>query len=140
MKNILRILCATSCLAALVIGSALYAADKPEKPAPKGSIRPAGEVKSTDLPALAKISFQQALAIALKTAPGGVLKAELEVEDGNLMYSFEIVGSDKAITEVEIDAGNGQVLAADQESGDKEETKADAKKEKKGKEDKEDKD
>ena len=138
MKNILRILCATSCLAALVISSALYAADKPEKPAPKGSIRPTGEVKPTDLPALAKISFQQALAIALKTAPGGVIKAELEVEDGNLMYSFEIVGSDKMITEVEIDAGNGQVLATDQETGEKEDHKAEAKKDKKG--DKEDKD
>jgi len=138
MKNILRILCATSCLAALVISSALYAADKAEKPAPKGSIRPTGELKSTDLPALAKISFQQALAAALKAAPGGVLKAELEVEDGNLMYSFEIVGADQTITEVEIDAGNGQVLGTEKETGEKEDNKAEGKKGKKG--DKEDKD
>jgi hypothetical protein len=140
MKNILRILCAASCLAALVIGSALHAADKAEKPAPKGSIRPTGELKPTELPALAKISFQQATAAALKVAPGGVLKAELEVEDGNLMYSFEIVGADKTITEVEIDAGNGQVLGTEKETGKKEENKAEVKKDKKEKGDKEDKD
>jgi hypothetical protein len=138
MKNILRILCATSCLAALVIGPALHAADKAEKPAPKGSIRPTGELKPTELPALAKISFQQATAAALKAAPGGVLKAELEVEDGNLMYSFEIVGADKGITEVEIDAGNGQVLGTEKETGEKEDNKAEVKTGKKG--DKEDKD
>jgi hypothetical protein len=138
MKNILRILFAASCLATLVVAPALRAADKPDKPAPKGSIRPTGELKPTELPALAKITFQQALAIALKTAPGGVLKAELEIEDGNLMYSFEIVGADKTITEVEIDAGNGQVLGTEKETGEKEDHKADAKKEKKG--DKEDKD
>jgi hypothetical protein len=137
MKNILRLLCAAGCLAALVVGSVLHAADKAEKPAPKASIRPTGEVKPAALPALAKISFQQALAAALKAAPGSVIKAELEVEDGNLTYSFEIVGADKAITEVEIDAGNGQVLATDKESGEKEENKAEAKKEKKdAKEDK----
>ena len=138
MKNILRILCAASCLVALVISPALYAADKPEKPSPKGSIRPTGDVKPTNLPALAKISFQQATAAALKAVPGGVLKAELEVEDGNLMYSFEIVGADQTITEVEIDAGNGQVLGTEKETGEKEDNKAEGKKGKKG--DKEDKD
>ena len=140
MNNIIRILCAASCLAVLVVGSTLHAADKPEKPAPKGSIRPTGELTPTDLPALAKISFQQATVAALKAAPGSVLKAELEVEDGNLMYSFEIVGADQTITEVEIDAGNGQVLATEKETGQKEESKAEVKKDKKEKGDKEDKD
>ena len=78
-----------------------------------GSIRPEGKIKPADLPALAKVSFAAALNTALAAAPGAVIKAELEVEDGNLMYSFEIVGADHKIKEVEIDAGNGKVLDID---------------------------
>jgi uncharacterized membrane protein YkoI len=89
--------------------------EKSEKPSAKGSIRPEGKVKKADLPALAKISFDEALKIAHATVPGSVIKAELEVEDGNLQYSFEIVGTDKKVTEVEIDAGNAAVLAVDQD-------------------------
>jgi uncharacterized membrane protein YkoI len=39
----------------------------------------------------------------------------LEVEDGSLQYSFAIVGADKKVTEVEIDAGDGKVLNIDQD-------------------------
>jgi uncharacterized membrane protein YkoI len=86
---------------------------KEEKSVSTGSIRPAGKVKDTELPALAKISFDDALKAARTAVPGNVIKAELEVEDGSLIYSFEIVGADKKVTEVEIDAGNGKVLAID---------------------------
>lgn len=88
---------------------------KEEKNSAKGSIRPEGKVKKVDLPALAKISFDEALKAAHAATPGSVIKAELEVEDGNLQYSFDIVGADKKVTEVEIDAGNGKVLAVDQD-------------------------
>jgi uncharacterized membrane protein YkoI len=44
-----------------------------------------------------------------------VILGELEVEDGNLQYSFDIVGADKSVTEVEIDAGDGKVLATDKD-------------------------
>jgi uncharacterized membrane protein YkoI len=89
--------------------------EKQEKATYKASIRPQGKVKETDLPALAKISFDDALKAAHVAVPGGVIKAELEVEDGNLVYSFEIVGADKKVTEVEIDAGNGKVLDIDKD-------------------------
>jgi len=82
-----------------------------------GSIRPEGHPKPADLPALAKISLPYAMNIALTTVPGSVVSAELEVEDGNLQYSFDIVGADKSVTEVEIDAGNGKVLATEKEDG-----------------------
>ena len=88
-------------------------AKEEKKSAAVGSIRPEGKVKKADLPALAKISFATALKTALATVPGGVIKAELEVEEGNLMYSFEIVGADHKIKEVEIDAGDGKVLDVD---------------------------
>ena len=105
-------------LALVFVGASsfLFAAEKPdakEASSALGSIRPKGEIDAKDLPALAKISFTAALEIALKTAPGAVIKAELEVEDGNLLYSFEIVGADKSVTEVEVDAGNGKVLGID---------------------------
>ncbi len=108
----------------LGVSSLAFAAEKPEKsekaekkeaPSAIGSIRPTGDPKSKDLPALAKITFETALAAALKAAPGAVIKAELEIEDGNLQYSFEIVGADKSVTEVEIDAGNGKVLGVDKD-------------------------
>lgn len=129
MKKIIGSLVAIGCSVALsfVAINSASAADK-EKEAPKGSIRPSGDIKPADLPALAKINFQQALNAALAKVPGNVIKAELEVEDGNLMYSFEIVGPNKKITEVEIDAGNGKVLDTEDESAEKESGKGGDKK------------
>ena len=114
MKSI-RFLFALIVLSPVVPGASLFAK---EEVMTVGSVRPKGKVKAVDLPALAKISFEQALKAALGGAPGAVIKAELEIEDGNLVYSFEIVGSDKSITEVEIDAGTGKVLGKDKEKAD----------------------
>lgn len=111
MNKLLKLLAAVAAIALLSCGTNLIGAD-----AAKGSIHPQGQVKPADLPSLAKITFQDALDRALAKVPGRVIKAELEVEDGCLMYSFEIVGADKKITEVEIDAGNGKVLDTEDES------------------------
>jgi uncharacterized membrane protein YkoI len=115
MKMITRKLITLICLAAFIAGSVVGAANKEQK-APKGTLHPGAKVKPADLPALAKVSFQQAMAAAQASVPGPVLKGELEVEDGCLMYSFEIVGPGKKVTEVEIDAGNGKVLEDDEEA------------------------
>lgn len=120
MKKSFRNLLVASVIAVLSSGTAVLLSAKEEMSAPIGSIRPAGQVAPANLPALAKISFQDALRAALAKAPGSVIKAELEVEDGNLMYSFEIVSADRKITEVEIDAGNGKVLNTENEDGEKE--------------------
>ena len=84
-----------------------------EAKAVAASIQPTGKVPRSGLPALAKISFEEALHRALAAVPGSVINGELEIEDGNLMYSFEIVTSNREIKEVEIDAGNGRVLDID---------------------------
>lgn len=84
--------------------------------APKGSLHPSAASKPVDLPTLAKVPFEQALHTAVARVPGNVIKAELEVEDGCLMYSFEIVDAHKSVIEVEIDAGNGTVLDTENES------------------------
>ncbi len=93
-------------------------------PAPIGSIRPAGKLKPADLPALTKISFADAAKAAVAAVPGSIIAGELEIEDGNLQYSFQVVGADKAVTEVEIDAGNGKVLATDKEEAEDEDKPA----------------
>lgn len=49
----------------------------------------------------------------LNQVPGKVLKAELENENGYLVYGVEIVKADKQIADVKVDAGNGKILKVD---------------------------
>lgn len=117
MKSTRKLLHLAPVLAILLGGLPVFVRAEPEGfPTEKkvvASIRPTGRPKPAELPDLAKISFQAALKAALAAVPGRVIKAELEVEDGSLMYSFEIVTAAKIVTEVEIDAGDGTVLAID---------------------------
>lgn len=77
-----------------------------------------------------KITMEQARAIALKKAPGKVKSEELETEHGKLIYSFDIATSEKAITEVNVNAIDGKIVAVQKEDAAKEaaEKKAEAKK------------
>lgn len=87
----------------------------------------------------AKISEVQAREIALGKVPNGKIKTgELEEEKGKLIWSFDIsTPGTKDITEVNIDAITGAVIAVDVESASKE--AAEAKEEKDEKEEKENK-
>jgi hypothetical protein len=70
------------------------------------------------LETMAKISKTEATRIALTKTPGGTVKeAELEEENGKLVWSFDIAtpGS-KDITEVQIDAVSGAVVSVEAES------------------------
>jgi len=108
--------CFLGTFVAFVLFASLAAAEKADTEKPvAGSIRVAAPPARADLPALAKISFDQALKAAQAAAPGRILKAELEVEGGCLMYSFEIVTPRHTVVEVEIDAGNGAVLGLDKD-------------------------
>jgi uncharacterized membrane protein YkoI len=62
---------------------------------------------------LAKIDLAQATAAALAQVPGTVLKAALDNENGNLVYSVEIQTGPHEIKDVKVDAGNGTVLHVD---------------------------
>jgi len=97
------------------VSPAAGAKEKEAESTVKASIRPTGKPKKTELPALAKISFEDALSAARAAVSGAVIKAELEIENGNLMYSFDMVNAEKKVVEVEIDAGNGKVLAVDKD-------------------------
>jgi uncharacterized membrane protein YkoI len=70
--------------------------------------------------AKAKITMTQARAIALKKVPGTIRSAELENEHGKLIYSFDIATSKTAITEVNVDAMNGRIVAVQKENAVKE--------------------
>jgi uncharacterized membrane protein YkoI len=65
-----------------------------------------------------KLSKAQAQKIALTQAPNGTVKeGELEKEKGRLIWSFDISSSDsKDITEVQVDAKTGQIVAVEKET------------------------
>ena len=101
------------------------------------------EPTPTELLAQAKITEDQAGKIALTKAPGGVIQSkELEEEKGRLIWSFDIATSGtKNITEVQVDAKTGDVVAVDVETpkDQAKEAKEDKKKDKgKGKKEKDD--
>ena len=76
----------------------------------KGQDNEAAE--SNSLQSLAKISADEAKAAALKTVPGTAAKVSLDNENGNVVYSVEVQTA-KGVTDVKVDAGNGQILAQD---------------------------
>ncbi|GAB5047397.1 PepSY domain-containing protein [Thermodesulfovibrio sp. TK110] len=83
-----------------------------------GSIRLASDDEAR-YATLAKISMDNAVNEALKVVPGKVIKAELENENGYLVYGVEIVKADKQIADVKVDAGNGKILKIDLDHQDK---------------------
>ncbi len=110
MKKHIRRLIATSCFAALAGLAAIPAMAQMQETVPVGSIHPSGKVKRADLPTLAKISLDDAMKAAQEKVPGTVIGADLKMKQGSLLYAIKIVGANKTIVGVEIDAGDGKVL------------------------------
>ena len=110
----------TVTLLAALAASPLVAAPKADC-----SIRPPKSSAKADLPGLARVTQADAqkAAVASKDIPAGasVAEAELEVEHGCLVWSFDLKLPDKpGVQEVQIDAGNGNVLFSAYESPKKE--------------------
>jgi uncharacterized membrane protein YkoI len=76
--------------------------------------------EATRLANLAKIDLGQATAAALAQVPGKVLTAELDDENGNLVYSVEVMAHTREVKDVKVDAGNGTVLHVDPDDHDEE--------------------
>lgn len=76
--------------------------------------------KPANLQAQAKISKDDATAIAMAKVPNGAIKeSELERENGHLQWSFDIATpGEKDITEVNVDAITGDVLNIGKEAPD----------------------
>jgi hypothetical protein len=89
----------------------------------------------------AKLSKSEAEQIAMGKVPGGKIKeGELEMEKGILIWSFDVASEgSKNITEVNINAVTGAIVAVDVETPEDQakEAQADAR-EKKGKKEKDD--
>jgi hypothetical protein len=79
---------------------------------------------TAEMTAMAKVKDADARKTALdslKTPGVSVVKGELEVEDGCLIYSYDIkVPGKSGVEEVFVDAGNGKVLRTKHESAAKE--------------------
>ena len=95
------------CLAFL--SAAILAVPTLAKPKIEGSIPLKGKSKS-EYSSLAKISLQEATAIALKQVPGKIVEAALEKEDGFLVYEVDVLTESRDKKEFLIDAGTGKVL------------------------------
>ena len=107
-------------IASLAVSALLMAGCECEKSCHKGS----------KLEGKAKVGKEEATKIALAKAPGGTVKeSELENEKGKLIWSFDIsMTGTKDITEVNVDANSGEVVAVEHEN-----VKSDESKEKKHK-------
>ena len=70
------------------------------------------------LAAQAKVSRPQAEQTALAQVPGGkITEGELEKENGNLVWSFDIATTgSKDITEIQVDAITGQIVSRETET------------------------
>ena len=97
-------------------------ANEPKNEAPiRGTIQlqQEGEQQAT-YSSSAKITLQQAMTIASNAQSGNISKAELQNEDGFLVYNVIVVSQDKKIHEIKVDAGNGSILRIDVDSADRE--------------------
>ncbi len=78
------------------------------EPAVRGSVRvPSEEAQAARL---ASVTIEEAAVAARAAAHGTVVAAELEDEDGTLVWTVDIAGEDNQVHEVLVDAGNKRVL------------------------------
>jgi uncharacterized membrane protein YkoI len=75
---------------------------------------------------LASVTIDQAVASALKAQPGKVIKAELENENGYLVWGVE-VASNNQINEVKVDAKNAKILKIEKDQVDSQKESAEEK-------------
>lgn len=66
--------------------------------------------RDTDGGAAARVSVGDAASSAVRAVPGTVTGAELDEEDGALVWELDVYGSDKGRHDVTVDAGNGKLL------------------------------
>ena len=86
----------------------------------KCSIHPAKDTPASALPGLAKVSqadAQKAAFERIKAPSTALAEGELEVEQGCLVYSFDIrIPGKLGIEEIMVDAGTGKILSHKHES------------------------
>ena len=109
-----------TCVLAVLFGTGLLGltfARADENGVRSGTIQ-VGKHAEAEFPGLVRIDFAQAVKVALEKVKGNVLKAELEDENGFLVYGVEVVTPEKKITDIKVDGGSGKVLAMDKDQED----------------------
>ncbi|WP_420035581.1 PepSY domain-containing protein [Streptomyces sp. cg28] len=66
----------------------------------------------------ARITAEDAIAAALKHTPGVAAEADLDSDDGRLVWDVDVIGSGAARHHVEVDPGTGKVLGSHVEKDD----------------------
>ncbi|WP_075617988.1 PepSY domain-containing protein [Paenisporosarcina indica] len=74
----------------------------------------------TDLQAKAKLTVDEAQAIAINEVPGTVNESELEDEDGVVVYGFEIQTASGDVNDVKVNAINGDIVKVENDADDDE--------------------
>jgi uncharacterized membrane protein YkoI len=83
-----------------------------------------GKEADSSLQILAKISPDSAKTLALQKASGKIIESGLEVENGVLLYSYDIQTKGGKVTEVQINAKDGSVIPAKKETPAKEKSES----------------
>jgi hypothetical protein len=88
--------------------------DPAESPDPTGTAEPA---QAPTTAAVARLTLDQAKALAARVAAGRVVEADQDVEDTGTEYDVKVLHQDGSVTDVEIDAATGRVLSAKTDDG-----------------------
>jgi uncharacterized membrane protein YkoI len=121
MKKLIKLLGATAILAAIVPLSA-FAATTSSTAAPTAAVEFKGAPEAADpneqanLQLAATLTQQQAIDIALQKVSGTVKSAELEDENGTVVYGVHIVDTNGKGSDVKVDAKTGNVLQSDSDN------------------------
>lgn len=119
MQRTVKILTAVTFVSALAAGTAFAtgAIKLPDEVKTSSIKLPRGVESQAGFAQHAKVTQQEAEAAALAVQPGQVVKAELDDEDGYLVWQVDVKHA-KGVTEIAVDAGNGKALAAEAEEND----------------------
>lgn len=109
MKKVWQIICLV-----LLAGFYGFGANASEILTVNGTIFTQNAHRSS-FPDLAKVSPVDAVKAALSAKNGKLLKLELQNEKGFLVYNIELVGPEKEIVDILVDAGSGDVLSIKRE-------------------------
>lgn len=84
----------------------------------RGSIQVGKHLNDAEQARLAKLEQTDAIEAAVRHTPGRVVQTELDDENGFLFWVVETVADDGKQTELYVDAGNGEIVAMEQEYDD----------------------
>lgn len=64
------------------------------------------------------LSLDRILELLRKDFPGEIVELQLELEDGILIYEFDILSPDGRLNEIEIEAATGRIFEVEEEDDD----------------------